>query len=105
MSISYHPNNHLRGMATVSYSGLRSDFNRYTAMTDDEFMASAHTALHFAIFCSWFKESTSQQVLADDGVIHELYHLLAEREGWAVEGVRKRLGEIRRVFERDLRLA
>ena len=103
--ISYRPNNHIGGMATVSYSGLRTDFNRYSAMSDEEFVRNVHLALHFAIFCSWFKENTSQQVLADDGVVHELYHLLMEREGWDVGGAMKRLGEIRRVFTRDLVLS
>lgn len=92
-------------MATVSYQSLRNDYMKYTRMSDEEFMANVQYAMHFAIYCCWYKENIAQQVLADDGVIHELHHLLLEREGWDQRGATKRLGEIRKTFERDLLLA
>lgn len=71
-------------------------------MTDEEFLKSIPQAMHFAVYVCWVKEVGTQQLLADDGLIHELVHLLLEREKPA--DATRRLGEIRRIFNRDCEL-
>lgn len=64
------------GLYVISYSSLREDYRRYVAMSDDEFKRNLVQVLHFACVTCWLKEAKAQHVLADNGIIHELVHLL-----------------------------
>lgn len=45
-------------------------------MDDDEFLSKLVDAIHFACIVCYLKEISTQYVLNDTGVIHELVHLL-----------------------------
>lgn len=46
-------------------------------MSNPEFIQNAIGALHFACVVCWLKE-TGSAVLADNGIIHELVHLVED---------------------------
>lgn len=88
------------GHYVISYSSLREDYRRYRAMSDDEFKRNLVPLLHFACVCCWFKEKQAQYVLSDEGVIHELVHLL---EGFYQDND-ARFQEIRELFNNECEL-
>jgi hypothetical protein len=100
--ISYTPNVHQVGQYVLSYSSLRESYLHYATLPDEQFVADVLGILHFACFVCFVKEAKSERVLADDGIIHELVHLLdPETRDDAV----KRLKNIRATFSRDCCLA
>lgn len=79
--ITYLPNDPLPGgKYGFSYQQLRDDYLRYTMMTDEEFYEDLLNILHFACFVCYVKEKQTQWVLADTGIVHELVHLLMEKQ-------------------------
>ncbi len=59
-----------------SYQELKEEHLRFVGMTDKQFKKNLPAALHLAVFLCWFKELPSGMVLCDDGIIHQLVHLL-----------------------------
>lgn len=59
-----------------SYKGLKEDYHRLIAMSDKEFLENLPTALHFACFCSYVKELGLEATLGEEGIIHNLIHLI-----------------------------
>jgi hypothetical protein len=100
--ISYQPQVHEVGQYAMSYSSLHEDYLRYSSMDDAEFLDNAISILHFSCFVCFVKELRSERVLSDNGVIHELIHLIDPATN---EAAVKRLSEIREIFNRDCRLA
>lgn len=84
----------------VSYQELREEYHRYRSMTDSQFLKNLVPALHFAIFVSWYKE-LGMHVLADEGIVHELAHLLHIGKDPIIMN---KLREIRRSFDDQLEL-
>jgi len=80
----------------LRYSELKADFERYSAMSDDDFLASLPQIIHFAVMIGYLKELPSSCLLADNGIIHELVHLL--------DGTDADLAEVRELFDTVLRL-
>lgn len=99
--ISYSPDDHSDGKYVISYSSLREDFQRYSAMSDDEFRGSLIQVLHFACVVCWFKEKQAQWILSDVGIIHELVHLL---EGFYQDNDAQ-FQKIRQLFNEECQLA
>ncbi|KAA5840200.1 hypothetical protein F2A38_19410 [Pseudomonas chlororaphis] len=91
-------NNHY----SASYQDLREEHARFAGMTDKRFLKELPGALHFAVFVCWFKELPTSQVLSDEGIVHQLAHLIHLKAEPLVMG---RLGEIRDLFDQQLRLA
>lgn len=58
------------------YSDLTELFNKYSAMTDEEFMKNLIEILHFSCFISYLKGYGVEMTLSDEGIIHQLVHLL-----------------------------
>jgi len=83
----------------LSYQSLREDYERFCAMTDDEFRQAVGDALHFACVVGHLKE-IGQSALADDGVIHQLVHLLVIPHEPLID-----IREIRQQFAEILKLA
>lgn len=102
--ISYRPHVHEIDMYTFCYEARRMDYCRYMAMSDEEFTANLEYALHFAMHICWVKEKQAEFLLADDGVIHELHHLLIERLEGKPGDDPTRLERTRKVFKRDCEL-
>lgn len=84
---------------SFSYRELQRDYRRYVALTDAEFIAQVVPILHFAVFVCWLKEA-SLDVLADNGLLHELVHLLDPNALGMVD-----LAEVRRIFRTVCELA
>ncbi|MBH3399185.1 hypothetical protein I5S60_06350 [Pseudomonas fluorescens] len=87
---------------SASYQGLREEHARYVQLTDKRFLKELSGAMHFAVFVCWFKELPTSQVLSDEGIVHLLAHLIHLKGEPLVMG---RLGEIRELFDQQLRLA
>lgn len=99
--ITYLPNDPLpSGKYSLSYQSLRDDYVRYSLMSDEEFLGNIVNVLHFACVTCWLKEMNSQHVLSDEGIIHELVHLLPDSTGTSTG-----LEKIRDLFNRDCCLA
>lgn len=63
-----------------SYKELKERYLEYIDYTDEMFLANIKEILHFVVFVSYLKEIDSKSLLADDGLIHELVHLLNDVE-------------------------
>lgn len=61
---------------SFSYPDLKTKFERYSKLKDEEFMADLPNILHFTTFVCWFKQLNTRDLLSDIGLIHELVHLL-----------------------------
>lgn len=84
----------------VSYQDLRERHIALCETTDADFLAKLPEALHLACIIAWFKEMPSQHVLSDEGVIHQLVHLLHIPGCELVV-----LADVRKQFAEDLKLA
>lgn len=85
---------------SLSYQELRESHASFVAMSDQEFLEALPAALHIATFLCWFKELPASSVLADDGIIHQLAHLLHIPDEPLID-----LAEIRKAFNDQLALA
>lgn len=61
---------------SFDYQELKRDYIRFSNLTDEQFMAQLPAVLHYAVFVCWVKGLQARWVLADDGIIHQLVHLL-----------------------------
>ena len=61
---------------SFSYKELKERYLKYVDYTDEKFLSNIKEILHFVVFVSYLKEIDSRALLADDGLIHELVHLL-----------------------------
>lgn len=84
----------------VSYRNLKEEYERFSRMSDNEFMASLPKATHLACIICYLKEVPTSAVLSDTGLIHELVHLMDIGD----ENVTS-LYEIRELFKTVLKLA
>jgi hypothetical protein len=86
----------------LSYRSLREDYIRFKNMTDEEFIDNALDILHFCCIVGYMKEIPSDTLLIDDGIIHELVHLLVETtKSDAIYDLPK----IRQIFNKVMELA
>lgn len=63
-----------------SYKELKERYLEYVDYTDEMFLVNIKEILHFVVFVSYLKEIDSKALLSDDGLIHELVHLLNDVE-------------------------
>lgn len=84
----------------LNYQELRLQHASFTLMSNEQFLQALPAALHLATFLCWFKELPASQVLADDGIIHQLVHLLHIPDEPLID-----LAEIRKAFNEQLALA
>lgn len=82
-----------------SYSELKEEYLKHLDMTDEEFLKNLPSALHIASFICFVKEIPTYICLADDGIIHELIHLLQHGADELIV-----LKDIRKLFEKQLKL-
>ena len=59
-----------------NHKSLQLSFQTYQTFTDEDFLKNIVDVLHFAVYVCWLKEIPSDECLADNGIIHELVHLL-----------------------------
>jgi len=80
-----------------SYRECRDLYLKYCRLSDSEFLDKLIEILHFACFVSFLKELSINQTLSDNGIIHQLVHLLHIKNEVSV-----RLPLIRKQFEEVL---
>jgi hypothetical protein len=88
----------------LNYSELREDFDRYHRMTDREFVRpkTLVKAMHFVCVVSYLKGANGECLTSDEGLIHQLVHLL---DGDTRPMTMPRLREIREQFAALCKLA
>lgn len=86
---------------SFSYKELQEIYHEIVGMSDKKFLKDLPRVLHFAVFVAWLKELPTDQVLCDEGIIHQLVHLLhIGKEPY----VKSRLKEIRKLFKKTMKL-
>lgn len=61
---------------SFSYRELQNFYEEFIYMSDEEFFADIPKLLHFVSFVAFFKEIDTQILHSDDGLLHELIHIL-----------------------------
>lgn len=87
---------------SLNYQDPREDYLKYKSLPDKEFLEHLKDILHFACIVCWFKER-GQYALRDDGVIHQLAHLIGKVNCDMSE--EKLLQITRETFNRECELA
>lgn len=83
----------------LSYSELKEYYILHKEMTDEEFIKNLPSALHLACIICFLKEIPTYLCLSDNGVVHELVHLLEHGETELIK-----LSQIRKKFNKQLKL-
>lgn len=84
---------------TFNYQEEKERYNYFVNLSDEQFLKQLPNALHFACFISYVKQLGLESTIADEGLIHELIHLMT------VDECKTKLSEIRKQFEELLKLA
>lgn len=58
------------------YQELKTAYERYISISDEQFISELPKILHFACFVSYVKELSMEATLSDEGIVHQLVHLL-----------------------------
>lgn len=85
---------------TVSYKELKRLYLEFSEMGNKEFLENLKEAAHLACIIGFFKELPNEHTLSDQGIVHQLIHLLTDPDEPT-----NNLGEIRRQFNEILKLA
>ena len=59
-----------------SYSDLKEDYVNYVSMSSTKFFSDIPKVLHFICVVSYIKEIPAYNLLSDEGLMHQLIHLL-----------------------------
>jgi len=80
----------------VSYQELRLHYFSIKNYTDVEFATNLPKILHLTCMICWFKEVPMDQVIGDEGIVHQLTHLLHIPEEPLIDlkEIRKQFNEI-----------
>lgn len=80
------------------YQGLRLQYEKYIALSDELFLSNLSDIIHYACFVCYIKELGLDDTIGDEGIIHQLVHLLT------IQDPLINLKEIRQQFETLLKL-
>lgn len=61
---------------SLSYRELRERVQEFVDMTDEKFLESLPEAAHLACIVSWVKELGIDETVGDEGVVHQIMHLM-----------------------------
>lgn len=84
----------------MHYKDLKNQYETFCAYDDEQFLKLLPDIIHFACLVSYFKQLSVAQTLSDEGIIHQLVHLLHIPDEPTVS-----LTEIRKDFEMLLKLS
>lgn len=84
----------------LSYRELKNKHETICAYDDEVFLQELPDIIHFACLVSYFKQLSVAQTLSDEGIIHQLVHLLHIPDEPTVS-----LTDIRKDFEMLLKLS
>lgn len=71
--MEYLVNNH---KYSLSYEELKYDYQEHLDMTDEEFFGDIPRVLHLVCIICYLKETSAHILLEDEGLIHQLVHML-----------------------------
>jgi len=74
---------------SLSYQELKEHYYRFICMSDTEFLKNVAEAAHLACIICFLKEIPTDVCLRDDGIIHELIHLLHIPDGIDIANIRQ----------------
>lgn len=80
------------------YQELKTLYELYSGLSDENFVSTLPNIIHFACIVSYIKELKNEQTLSDEGIIHQLVHLLNGNDTSIT------LQEIRDEFDKLLKL-
>lgn len=60
----------------VSYKELKEWYETVRSYSDAEFVLKLPEIIHLTCMLCWFKEVPMDQVIGDEGIVHQLAHLL-----------------------------
>ena len=83
------------------YSDLVGLFSKYEQYTDSEFIDNIVEILHFACFVSYMKGLSLEETLSDEGIVHELVHILHIGDEPTISS---KITEIRNKFNKLLKI-
>ena len=66
-------------------------------MDNKTFIKNAQKALHFACYVCWIKNLPTKKILSDEGLIHQLVHLLHKSTASYVN-----IEDLRKIFNESL---
>lgn len=74
----------------LHYKELKNQYETFCAYDDEQFLKWLPDIIHFACFVSYFKQLSPAHTLSDEGIVHQLAHLLCCSEPIiCLEGIRK----------------
>lgn len=85
---------------SLSYQGLKYQHEVLCDMPDHEFRDNLPEALHLACVICYLKEINTENCLSDEGIIHQLIHLLDIPDDPIID-----IKKIRQLFKEQLKLA
>lgn len=84
-----------------SYQDARKSYQHFCSLSDEDFLADLPAALHLACFICFIKEVPTWECLSDQGIVHELAHLIQHGPTGSSSG----LAAVREQFKTVLELA
>lgn len=84
----------------LSYNNLQERYLEVVNYTDEQFKTNIIEILHLACIISYFKELPAECTISDEGIIHQLVHLMHIPNEPLID-----LTEIRNQFNTLLKLA
>ncbi len=78
---------------TLRYRELVEQYNKFVTMSDDEFLSNLPQAAHLACIVGYLKEFDLNESISDEGIIHQIIHLMecpsGYTEGSSVKPIRE----------------
>lgn len=88
---------------SLSYKELKESWQMLCMEKDEVFLDDLPKALHLACVICWLKEIPTEICLCDQGIIHELVHLMHFKEDKAA--TKQTLKHVRKLFKTQLKLS
>jgi len=85
---------------SLSYKELKNHYIDFISMDDQEFVSKLPIASHLACMICFLKEIPTENCLSDEGIIHELIHLMSIPKEELLD-----ITEIRELFKNQLELS
>ena len=84
---------------SFSYTEMKELYDKYSKYSNKDFLENLPDIIHFSCIISYFKELNNEQTISDEGLIHQLVHLLTIPNEPLIE-----IKEIRNQFNELMRL-
>jgi hypothetical protein len=79
---------------SFNYQELKSDYVEYSLMSDTDFLKRLPQILHFACMVAYLKNLQSEATVGDEGIIHQLVHVLTGTANHSLSEIRQQFSSI-----------